>query len=632
MRQMQNKNANDDNEISRFFASTQTPLHERDSNGSAKFAYNSDIQPVRQSQEDPRQQATVAKPFLASVDAPIKPFLGWGAPGPHRSSSKGPQSNPRPSISPIKQSQGVRSPSTLASYLTWSASLDKPQSSRRGRTVGDVIRGSPDELRPNVVQPLDPLSEVFGSPTRIAGSRKPVQVIECTRDATAHTEASHSYLSPAKRSFTHVTEMLKHIQPGSNAKSIEEDETIVKPLIDTPQIHTCGSAGALETFAPSNATLYHARSPTGKSKRSDDEVPSAKQDVAIDFTAAVQQLDEQWKDNVDIPADLATIIQLPRTDTSRVWCVESLKSISPKERYSPVYAESGAQNSCTEPLYDSTSVERCYRINDDRIRDESNKNDRPSAGSHISIDKAPGPSRGSTARSQPSWPMHLAPEYRDPINSPFQDSTYSTYRGGASIYEQQLQEVGGQSWPDSSVNRIRHSFDTGRRRVDGDVRERHFDLPFSYAHYRHRNRSANLIQPATQTHLEHSAASSTLQVSSPRHKADNCDWERWLRHSEAHQDDGLPPVLAYDQRHDRAGFSALPLEDLPHSSPRFQTNMSLEEVAFDGYEQKQKSSAHFGSGDSGNYQRIHTRPYVDHINEEKEDEDLVGFWKPNPLY
>ncbi|MCJ1477546.1 hypothetical protein MMC13_006218 [Lambiella insularis] len=633
----EHKMANDDDEISRFFASRKTPLHERDGNSLAEIDNTSAVRPVRQSREDFGQPATATNRALEPVDMPIKPFLGFGAPGPHPSSSIGRQSNLRPSISPIKQLQR-KSPSISASYLTWSTSLDKPQLSPRSRIMGDIIRSSPDRFRSSVTQLQEPRIECFdGAPTRVAGCSptKSAPGFGYARDHTAVVEASQSQAPPTKPGFVHITEMLKQIQPGSDTDTKAEDKPSKTPLTSGPQIDSCDTTEGLGTLAPLDPALYHAKFPMENSERSDGQVLSAEQNTPAQFAAAMNQFLEQWKDKVQIPAGLANGVQLPCASTSRVSEANSLRPWSPKSRDSPINDACGAHTSAAKSPLNSVSAKRHSSFTNDHIRGNSDSDDRQFARSRMSNGAVSGPSRGSTAKSQPSRPFRRVVVPHIPAHSPFQDSTYSTCRGGASIYEHQISATGPQPWPHSTVDQAHHSLDNGTSLVGDGDRERHSELLLSPRYYRKKDRFNRLVEPAVQDQLLHRAAYSILQYSSPRHEATNRNgFELCLEPPEPLQDLGFLPSPARNYHDDFAGLSATPLHQLPFSSPGCRFSNFQGDHGINRFEEDLGCSTDFAIGHDERYQFFEPGPHVGHASDAGEDIDqsLVGFWKPNPLY
>ncbi|MCJ1242917.1 hypothetical protein MMC30_000113 [Trapelia coarctata] len=624
--------ANVDDEISRFFKATESPLHERDANACHRQVQFTPIRHTSSSLGIHLQQSSATSSSLPPPSPLTNPFLGFGVPGPRPDISVRVGSIDRSSVSPSKR-QLHQSREHSGTPLSWSKSPQVPRSSSRPREIIGSMSVPSERLEHSRTMPLRAVSE--RSPVRAPSiprtqlpdhhgemSASPLTVVESTQhqlnspsqncmDDSIQQESNPANSHPVTGKGQHPTALDTSVnaeQPqagpadsGFNALSSETQK-------DPP----CQPATAREerrTEANSVDRPKTAQEEEGNSV-------AQPQDPAIlnQFAADLNKLLGKWKGRIAIPDDLSKGFQTSDIHESNTEARGSYSSENQELGHSVETVVQDAVSDIEGPQQKPVSAD------DPR----PTTNETLSTRTRVSSERDRVSSRISETRSQKSWtdPVLLNNRrYQLDARSPFQDSTYSTC-GTGSIYEQQMRELPSDPQSNQRLHRhIEHPVFAITRLTNylADGRA-DFDLPHLLLQHHDSPQLASSFRYNPSQYMQedgHHPAFNTPTLQSGL--MENREFDRG-RSVEASDQAGMwySPARSCVQM-------ALEPSPAPHRcSPR----PHFQDPAF-GDDTMTEAELHFalersehdeGGFEAGNMTRADT------------DEELVGFWRPNRLY
>ena len=189
--------------------------------------------------------------------------------------------------------------------------------------------------------------------------------------------------------------------------------------------------GHSEVLASENNERQTIGLPNVQEVKNTDALETVKQDTLNQFTVAINELLDKWKDKVSVPTEIVSGVRNPSGAASVIE--------QPESHISPVYDDSHPQNNLRESIVNNK--EEFRRVRTPMPPSQSLGNHANSAEADVVVGRGPTiPSRHST-RSRNSLvdlSSTAAQHHQLRVSSPFHDSTYSTCRGTESIYEQQI--------------------------------------------------------------------------------------------------------------------------------------------------------------------------------------------------
>lgn len=448
---MENRAANVDDEISRFFKETEPPLLVRHANVSHHRVQPSALRNSSSSLRGELQQSCTAS---SSMPTPSPNFLGFGIPGRRPNLSIRIRSKERSSISPSKY-QLYQSPGPSArsgTPLPWSTSPNMPSASSRPRIpIGSMSMPS-RRLEGRRNRHSSTVNE--RSPIRARGSGSPSgqQPLRQQRDtgtsdsASQSAESAQGVLNSQSSDRVYATKDQQLNKPGSRPVIDHEWHPAVidtRSNAEQPQVEVSESSPstlACETqkdsaHQPATADEEGSIEPAVVDEMRTDhegahEVTQAEVPVTLknQFAADLNELLGKWRGKIAIPDEFSRSIQMsPTNGPATENRVLQERDHSVETAVQDAIGDSGGPQETRAPAHSprpTTNETLCTRT-------------------HVPCERSRVPARISMVRSQRSWTdLRVRDNYGYHLDarSPFQDSTYSTCRTG-SIYEQQMQEL-----------------------------------------------------------------------------------------------------------------------------------------------------------------------------------------------
>ncbi|MCJ1396955.1 hypothetical protein MMC11_000147 [Xylographa trunciseda] len=595
-RRRERKAADNDDEISRFFAVTKAPLTERDLNSHHDDGYAAfKLPPLSSSPHwKVRRYPTATKLTVAPVQEPIRPFLGFGERRPYPPVSSGPSSIYRASTSPVKPPLRVN-PSVATSYFPWSTSPNNKESSPCKRTVSDLFRSSPgkkDQMHSRISE--SPVLRQVEHPQTVR-RHKHVQPI------TANTSTAIPQKQLKDRSAEKSVKLLGSDRPDPSVGSANEAVVLADLPKKTSDAQTIDYVETAQVTDVADTHSLPVCSIATDMEKTVADASAKEQDARLQFASAVQELLDQWKDKVEIPVTFANDLRQSCTAASAgKESADELGSLQPVPQIAEAHTEpirndyhhssEDPRNNKTLPIPSPTTI----------------MNDHHSATPSEVIRPAPVASRGSVTKSQHSWMDSRIALNRGFARSPFGDSTYSTYRGTESIYEQQLSRSAPYSHYDRSIYRAIEHLDPTNHLVKEHDLSRSFEPLEIPAYPQHANEYLA---------AQHELRGSVYLASLSRYPEDySTSVERgWPQHSEARQASslGLSPGEYFGGYEYSASpaqtFQQEPVEDCTENIGYLVNPTRPQRLSYDCSKTQSLQSGEV-------------------------EEPPVGFWKPNRLY
>ena len=423
-RRREHNAVDNDDEISRFFTVAKAPLIERELSSYLNNGYAIPLPPIHSPGGELYRYSAATNPTMTHVEAPIRPFLGFGERGPHPPVSSRPSSSYRASISPVKPPMRQRQ-SIPTSNFTWSTSLNYQRSTPQKKTVSDLFRSSPGKKDQESCR-------IRGSPALPAAeSRKTVR-----RHRHIHPTAADASTLDSQRRSDHndgeeIDRLHVHDQSDQSANSHNNGATTAEPSKMVPESESSDLVQKTPQATDlADSHLIRSNSPVNNEEKFTNDTCTKEQNSQSQFVTAVQVLLDQWKDKIDIPIAISNGLQESYT----------APSLSTNITDQPGPLQPIPQIADIPPIADEHP-----QLTEDAVdQNESALSLTTIADNHCSVvpSKIVNPasvvSRGSATKSQYSWTDPRIARDRAFARSPFQDSTYSTCRGTGSLYEQQL--------------------------------------------------------------------------------------------------------------------------------------------------------------------------------------------------
>ena len=378
-----------DDEISHFFMSTEAPRREHKHNKSHLQAGRS---PPRSGTSAERQYIQSSSTPVSSapvVSLPPRPFLGFGEPGPRPDNSQSRSSRTHNLSS--RKPRAHRSSTLETIYLPWSTSPNRPHPLPKMRKTDEQADSPSKRANDKTVQPqkLQDQQSVRGAST------------------SAQPQVDKS------------TNRIEDEDPEETKVQGDLCKRILNPSTSCPGGHS-------ENLSSGNNESGITGLPSMQDMKSADAVESTKQDTLSQFTVAINELLDKWKDKVSVPTEIIRCVQ-KTAGTGR-----------PESQSSSKHDDDHPQETTVEDII--KNKEDPQHVQTPRSPSQPMDNPACIAKPDDAVDRGPVPSRHTTS-SRISLVGQSATALQQPhirISSPFHDSSYSTYRGTESIYEQQM--------------------------------------------------------------------------------------------------------------------------------------------------------------------------------------------------